>query len=263
MESRKREALVLLALHSAPYEAHKALWNTLDVGYFMRHDATDIAWHTKHLSRHPNFLRAVPREESPGHSGPVGNTWVRARLSPTGDGLQVVVYTPDQSDLFVRICGYFDQAGFGIVDAKIHTANNGYALDTFQVVNANMQDYHHELSSMVETDLLACLRADGPLPAPSKGRVSRRVKSFPMVPRIDLQPDEKAQRWLLSISASDRVGLLYSVARVLAKHRLNLHLAKVTTLGERVEDTFLIDGPELQHNRAQIDIETELLAALG
>lgn len=263
VESRKREALVLLALHSAPFEAHKALWATLDVGYFMRHDAADIAWHTKHLSRHPNFLRAAAREESPGHSGPVGNTWVRARLSPTGDGLQVVVYTPDQSDLFVRICGYFDQAGFGIVDAKIHTANNGYALDTFQVVNANMQDYHHELSSMVETDLLACLRADGPLPTPSKGRVSRRVKSFPMVPRIDLQPDEKAQRWLLSISASDRVGLLYSVARVLAKHRLNLHLAKVTTLGERVEDTFLIDGPELQHNRAQIDIETELLAALA
>ncbi|MFM9879454.1 MAG: [protein-PII] uridylyltransferase [Burkholderiaceae bacterium] len=260
VEARKREALVLLALHSAPYEAHKALWATLDVGYFMRHDAPDIAWHTKHLSRHVNFWKS-----SPGNLGdrPEGATLVRARLSPLGEGLQVLVYTPDQSDLFVRICGYFDQAGFSILDAKIHTANNGYALDTFQVVNANMQDYHHELSSMVETDLLASLRADGPLPPPSKGRVSRRVKSFPMVPRIDLQPDDKAQRWLLTISASDRVGLLYSVARVLAKHRLNLYLAKVTTLGERVEDTFLIDGAELQHNRAQIDIETELLAALA
>ena len=39
-------------------------------------------------------------------------------------------------------------------------------------------------------------------------------------------------------------------------------MAKITTLGERVEDTFLIDGPELQQNRRQIEIETELLEAL-
>jgi [protein-PII] uridylyltransferase len=48
----------------------------------------------------------------------------------------------------------------------------------------------------------------------------------------------------------------------LAKHRINLHLAKISTLGERVEDTFLISGPPLQQNRAQIDIETQLLAIL-
>ncbi|WP_457825027.1 ACT domain-containing protein, partial [Staphylococcus aureus] len=90
-----------------------------------------------------------------------------------------------------------------------------------------------------------------------------RVKSFPIAPRIDLRPDEKAQRWLLSISASDRLGLLYMVARVLAQHHISLQMAKVSTLGERVEDTFLIQGPELQQNRKQIEIETELLKALG
>jgi [protein-PII] uridylyltransferase len=79
---------------------------------------------------------------------------------------------------------------------------------------------------------------------------------------VDLRPDEKAQRWLLSVSASDRAGLLYSIARVLAGHRINVKLAKVSTLGERVEDTFLIDGAELQQNKAQIAIETELLEAL-
>jgi [protein-PII] uridylyltransferase len=41
-----------------------------------------------------------------------------------------------------------------------------------------------------------------------------------------------------------------------------VQLAKVVTLGERVEDTFLIHGSQLQQNRAQIEIETELLAAL-
>ena len=83
-----------------------------------------------------------------------------------------------------------------------------------------------------------------------------------MVPRVTLHPDEKGQRWVLTISASDRAGLLYSIARVLAQHEINLQLAKISTLGERVEDTFLISGPALQHNREQIAIETELLDAL-
>jgi [protein-PII] uridylyltransferase len=50
---------------------------------------------------------------------------------------------------------------------------------------------------------------------------------------------------------------------VLARHRINLQLAKVNTLGERVDDVFLVDGPELQNNRAQIAIETELLGVLA
>ena len=247
VEARKREALILLALHTLPFEAHKTLWETLDVGYFMRHDAADIAWHTRQLSRHVGS----------------GKTIVRAHQSPVGEGLQIVVYTPDQSDLFARICGYFDQRGFSILDARVHTASNGYALDTFQVTTQAMPEHYQELTSMVESELSRAITQAGALPPPGKGRVSRRVKSFPMVPRVTLQPDEKGQHWLLNISASDRVGLLYSVARVLAKHQINLQLAKINTLGERVDDTFLIDGPELQFNRAQIEIETELLAALA
>ncbi len=247
VESRKREALTTLALHAEPFEAHKALWESLDVSYFMRHDASDIAWHARQLSRHVGKAKAI----------------VRARRSSAGEGMQVLVYTPDAPDLFARICGYFDQAGFSILDAKVHTAKNGYALDTFQVVSPDLGDHYRELAAMVEADLDRTIETPGPLPAPGKGRISRRVKSFPIAPRVDLRPDEKAQRWLLSVSASDRVGLLYVIARVLARHRINLQLAKVTTLGERVEDTFLIDGPELQHNKAQIAIETELLQALN
>ena len=247
VEARKREALTTLALHAEPFEAHKTLWDTLDVSYFMRHEASDIAWHARQLSRHVGKAKAV----------------VRARRSLAGEGMQVLVYTPDAPDLFARICGYFDEAGFSILDAKIHTAQNGYALDTFQVVSPTLAEHYRELAAMVEADLDRTIEEPGPLPAPGKGRVSRRVKSFPIAPRVDLRPDEKAQRWLLSVSASDRVGLLYRIARVLARHRINLQLAKVSTLGERVEDTFLIDGPELQHNKAQIAIETELLEALS
>ncbi len=257
VELRKTEALVTLAHYALPFEAHVPLWQTLDVGYFMRHDASDIAWHARALSRLVTKGDKADKPIAPQQAV------VRARLSPLGEGMQVLVYTPDVPDLFARICGYFDQSGFSILDAKVHTARNGYALDTFQVVSGDNDDHYRELISMVEAELDRALNSPAAMPMPSKGRVSRRVKSFPIAPRIDLRPDEKAQRWLLSVSASDRVGLLYSIARILARHDINIQLAKVTTLGERVEDTFLLDGPELSHNRKQILIETELLAALA
>jgi len=246
VQERQRDALIELALLAQPFESHKALWATLDVGYFMRHDAVEIAWHTRMLSRQL------------GGTAPI----VRARPSPVGEGLQVLVYTPDQTDLFARICGFFDQRGFSILDARIHTTQNHYALDTFQVVATHLTEHSRELVNMIESELTRVIATHADLPAPSRGRVSRRVKSFPITPRVSLKPDEKAQRWLLNISASDRAGLLYSVALVLAHHKVDLNLAKINTLGERVEDTFLIQGAALQHNRNQIQIETELLDTL-
>ncbi len=249
LEARKQEARQIMALHSALPGTEVPLWKTLELSYFARHDASEIAWHARALWRHIDPPQPV----------------VQARPSPLGDGLQVLVYAPDRPDVFVRICGYFDGAGFSIQDAKVHTSRTGYALDTFQVIHPQCADAdpgsYRDLISLIETQLVLALESDAPLPAPSRGRVSRRVKSFPITPRVSLRPDERAQRWLLSVSTSDSSGLLYGIARVLARHNINLQLAKVTTLGERVEDTFLIDGPALQQTRAQLQIETELLDA--
>jgi [protein-PII] uridylyltransferase len=277
VEVRKAEARTLLALASQLPHTEKPLWDSMDLGYFMRHDPADLAWHARVLWRHVNTRQPV----------------VRARASPLGEGLQVLVYAPDMPDLFARICGYFDNAGFSVLDAKVHTsrplagppqerttrpnatakgaggagvAARGFGLDTFQLVHPQIdqadQGSYRDLISLVETQLTAALTATGPLPEPRRGRVSRRVKSFPVTPRVSLRPDERAQRWLLSVSASDRTGLLYAIARVLAKHHINLQLAKISTLGERVEDTFLVDGAQLQHNRTQLAIESQLLDAL-
>ena len=247
IEARKQEARQALALLSALPGTEEPLWKTLELSYFARHDAGDLAWHARALWRHI---------ESP---VPV----VQARPSPIGEGLQVLVYAPDQPDLFARICGYFDGAGFNILDAKVHTTRNGYALDTFQVISPELDLDQRDLVPLVESKLSQILKEQGPLPEPRRGRLSRRVKSFPFTPRIALRPDEKAQRWLLSISTSDRAGLLYAIARVLARHRINLQLAKISTLGERVEDTFLVDGASLQQNKLQLQIESELLDAVS
>jgi [protein-PII] uridylyltransferase len=251
LEQRKAEARALLALASQLPDTEKPLWDTMDVGYFMRHDPADLAWHARMLWRHVKTRRPI----------------VSARASSLGEGLQVLVYAPDMPDLFARICGYFDNAGFSVLDAKVHTSRTGFGLDTFQLVHPQIdegdQTAYRDLISLVETQLVGAIATTGPLPEPRRSRVSRRVKSFPITPRVTLRPDERAQRWILTVSASDRSGLLYSLARVLAKHHINLQLAKISTLGERVEDTFLVDGAPLQHNRTQLAIEGELLDALA
>ncbi len=246
LQNRQQEALATLRLYGLDKDVHEALWKNLDVGYFLRHDASEIAWQTRVLHEHVATEKPI----------------VRCRLGPVGEGLQVVVYLPDRPDLFARICSYFDRKNFGILDAKIQTTRNGYALDSFVVSEPTFADNYRELISLIEHDLSHWLQGESDMPMPVKPRLSRLSRAFPITPTVNLQPDERGQYHLLSISASDRTGLLYSVASVLARYKVNLHTAKITTLGERVEDVFLVDGPVLSNARTQIALESDLLDAL-
>ena len=246
LKNRQQEALSTLRLYGLPPDAHVKLWQQLDVAYFLRHDASDIAWQTRSLYDKLDSKAPV----------------VKCRLAPIGEGLQVAVYVPDQPDLFARICGYFDRKNFSILDAKIHTTKNGYALDTFLVTEQSFAKSYRDIISLIEHELGELLLSQAPLPPPGKGRLSRLSRTFPFQPTVDLRPDERGQYYLLSVAANDRTGLLYSIANVLTKYRINLHTAKIMTLGERVEDVFLVDGPALNNARNQILLETDLLDAL-
>jgi [protein-PII] uridylyltransferase len=246
LKSRQQGALATLRLYGLPADAHEQLWQKLDVAYFLRHDASDIAWQTRALYDRLNSALPV----------------VKCRLAPIGEGLQVAVYIADQPDLFARICSYFDRKNFSILDAKIHTTRHGYALDTFLVTEQTFAKSYRDIISLIEHELGELLQSQGPLPPPSKGRLSRLSRAFPVQPTVDLRPDERGQYYLLTLAANDRTGLLYSIANVLTKYKINLHTAKIMTLGERVEDVFLIDGAVLKHARSQIQLETDLLEVL-
>jgi [protein-PII] uridylyltransferase len=222
------------------------LWRQLDMAYFLRHDASDIAWQTRALYERLDSLVPI----------------VKCRIAPIGEGLQVAVYVADQPDLFARICSYFERKNFSILDAKIHTTKHGYALDTFLVTEPTFASNYRDIISLIEHELTQLLQTQAPLPAPIKGRLSRLSRTFPFQPTVDLHPDERGQYYLLAVAANDRTGLLYSIASVLTKYKINLHTAKIMTLGERVEDVFLIDGAVLNNARTQIQLETDLLAAL-
>ncbi|MGV8892929.1 MAG: [protein-PII] uridylyltransferase [Burkholderiaceae bacterium] len=245
-KNRQQNALKMLRLYGLPANAHEALWKQLDVAYFLRSDAADIAWQTRSL--YDKIDSQVPI--------------VKSRLAPIGGGLQVTVYTRDQPDLFARICSYFDRKNFSILDAKIHTTRHGYALDTFFVTETAFANNYRDIINLIEHELTELLQNTAPLPTPNQGRLSRLSRTFPIKPTVDLRPDDRGQYYLLSVTANDRNGLLYAIAIVLAKYKVNLHMAKIMTLGERVEDVFLIDGPILNNARTQIKLETDLLAAL-
>jgi len=246
IQAKQNEALRLLRLYALSDESKDRLWSQLDVAYFLRHDAQDIAWQTRTLHYRVDTERPV----------------VKARLSPIGEGLQVMIYTRDQRDLFARICGYFEQINYSIVDAHIHTTRHGYALDTFLLLGPGNNPHYRDMINLIETDLAERLQGQTPLHPPTRGRVSRQLRHFPITPEVNIRPDEKGASYALSIIAGDRPGLLYAIALVLGKYNINLITAKIVTLGERAEDVFRVSGEALANPRTVLLLESDLLDAL-
>jgi [protein-PII] uridylyltransferase len=252
IDSQRDEARRLLNLYALQAPSYEAFWNSLDLPYFLRTDPADVAWHTRVLYRHIKSEQPI----------------VRCRLSPVGEGFQVLVYLPDQADLFARICGYFDSKNLSVLDARIHTTSHGYALDSFLVIDplsskTSDSANYRDILNLVETELSQRLASQASLQAPIKGRLSRRSRYFPIKPAVALRADERGRHYLLSISAADRTGLLYGIASVLSRHSVNLLTARITTLGERVEDVFVIDGAALSNLKQQLQLETDLLEAMA
>ena len=250
LQKKQADALANLQLYGLSDKAHEALWNQLDMAYFMRHDAKEIAWQTRTLHYRVDAAQPV----------------VRARHASIGEGLQVMVYVKDQPDLFARICGYFERSGLSVMDAKIHTTRHGYALDTFFVMEAGGGSQEHGLPETVERNLATTLAEvtskSLPLPQAVTGRVSRQARHFAIEPSVNLRPDERGQRHILTITAGDRPGLLYRIARVLGERQVNIQTAKITTLGERAEDVFLVEGAGLSDSKNVLSIETALIETL-
>ncbi|HWD22745.1 MAG TPA: [protein-PII] uridylyltransferase [Burkholderiales bacterium] len=247
LAEKQAEATRLLRLYALSDSVKDRLWKSLDTAYFLRHDAQEIAWQSRNL--HYRVDTAVPV--------------VKARLAPFGEGLQVMIYTPDREALFARICGYFERAGFNIVEAKVHTTRNGYALDTFVVMGQGREAHYRDMLSMIESELAAEVQSQAPLAPPRGGRLSRRVRHFPISPAVDIRPDERGAFHALQIVASDRPGLLYGVARILARYHINLHTARINTLGDRAEDVFLVSGEALANPKTVLQLEQDLLKELS
>jgi [protein-PII] uridylyltransferase len=245
--ARQDEARATLRLYGIDDDAIDPFWRKLDTAYFLRHEPQEIAWHTRTL-----FYR--PRVEAP---------VIKARPSRAGEGLQVMVYTPDQAELFARICSFFESIRYNIHEARIYTAPYGYALDTFQVHdpdNANVE--YRDLTAYIEHELGERLRLKAELPPLTTPRLSRQLRHFPISPEVNIQKDERGVYQVLSIIAGDRPGLLSRIARIFVAYGIHLQTAKINTLGARAEDTFLITGEALGDPKKVVRMENDLIETL-
>jgi [protein-PII] uridylyltransferase len=227
---KRDAALRIIRQYALPEEQLIALWNNFDASYFRRHDAQEIAWHARAIGRRVETKEPI----------------IKARLSPVGEGVQVMIYSPDRAALFARISGFFGQLSFNIIEAKIYTTLRGYVLDSFYVLDSAKKDSHYrDFLSYIEHELNQTLAKNQSLAAPGRTRVSRQIKHFPIAPEVDLRLNERGGYHTLTIVTSDRPGLLYAIAFVFATYGIQLHTAKINTLGERAEDMFIISGETL------------------
>lgn len=246
LKSRCATALDLMQ-SDVSKEERTALWNELNVVYFMRHSAAEIAWHT-------DVLAARRCETAP---------LVRVKHDPQMGGTVVLLYLPDRKDLFLRAVAYLGRCGLSVMDARIHTTRHGWALDTFLVADRYERYTPGELRDKVEREMPDALVSEAALPAAPRGKLSRRSRHFPIRPRVRITPDEAGTAWILTLVCTDRLGLLLAISQVLAKYSVNLQTAKIATLGERVEDVFLIDGAALADDAVLLALEADLLEAIS
>jgi [protein-PII] uridylyltransferase len=179
-------------------------------------------------------------------------------------GIQVMIYAPDEPSLFAQICGFFEEVNYTIVDAKIHTARNGYVLDSFVILDKHQRSMpYRDFLSYIEHELANRLNTKAPLKQSSRGRISRHLKHFPIMPEVSLRADENNKFFLLNLVAGDRPGLLFAIAQVLYLHQVSVYTAKISTLGERAEDTFTLHSNALNQTQQRIRLETDLMQVLN
>jgi [protein-PII] uridylyltransferase len=256
IEEKKELARAQLRLYGFAPESENVLWNRLDDVYFLRQDARDIGWQTRRLLP---MLNATPQQT---------DAIVRARLAPVGEGVEVLVFSPDKAALFARICAFFARLGYSILAARIHTTRDGRALDTFYAVDhEHPQVPYRDFLNYIEHELVAELTRQDPLTALPTGRLPRRLKAFPLEPEVSLAPSDNRREgalpdYVLTLTAGDRPGLLAQVAQVLHRQGASVITARINTLGSRAEDVFVIEGEALERASVRLELEQALLGVL-
>ncbi|WP_071057908.1 [protein-PII] uridylyltransferase [Pelistega sp. MC2] len=253
LSQRKEQANAIIKLSGLSDNERDRFWSKMDVAYFLRHEASDIAWHTRVLNAHMDTQRTI----------------VRARPVEKSDHMQIVVFTKDKLNLFEIIAAYFYRHRINILDARIHTNTDGYALDSFSVSSEtfhNPRDFvsiiENSLAEAIDNANIQALNTTQ-RKSYSVGAEVRRSRTFPIVPKIELIKDEYGQSWLLTITTTDCPGILYHLAHLFNQHHINLVMAKIMTLGERAEDVFMISSSRLENPKNQLAFERDILEMLN
>ncbi|SDR80820.1 UTP--GlnB (protein PII) uridylyltransferase, GlnD [Halopseudomonas litoralis] len=228
-------AMDILVRSGIDEEDVEALWTQLGEDYFLRHTASDIAWHTEAIAQHPE------------HRGPLVLIKETAQREFEG-ATQIFLYTPEQHDQFAVTAAAMDQLNLSIQDARIITTSNRFSLDTYIVLDADGGPIgdNPERIREIKRGLLEALSDPDAYPAIIQRRVPRQLKHFAFDPEVTIFTDHSAQHTILELSAPDRPGLLAKMGKIFLDFDISVQNARIVTLGERVDDVFVITDADNQ-----------------
>ena len=244
------EAREILTRDGVAVSDVERVWKNLTGAYFLRHTAEEIAWHTSLLAGRDPF------DEEP---------LVAVRQETGRGGTAIFSYTRRRQHSFARATAVLDQMGLTILDARITPTENGFSIDTYLVLEdtggaITDRTRIHE----IEQGLWRRLREDTAAPFTVTRRAPRQVRMFSTATQINFADDPRNNRSVLELIASDRPGLLSEVGKVFMREKIQLHGARIVTVGERAEDVFYIADAEDRplDSAARVRVQSALIDAL-
>ncbi len=230
IEEKMHHALEKLEHLGAQRDLAELVLSNAGDDYFIRETINDIVWQTEAISKRlDNSAPLILIRESPD-------------LIFSG-ATQIFIHTKDRIHTFALVASALEQQYLSIVDARIYSSNSGYTLDTFFVLNANgeplelTQERIKNIQTAIENNLTS---TDASLKKIANRRTPRQLRFFSIPTQTAISHDEQKGHTALEVITADRPGLLAAIGNIFIDFGIELINAKISTLGERVEDIFFI-----------------------
>ena len=250
---KRQNALLKLLDHGLREEQIKKIWENAADEYFLRESAANVVWHTEAIATFTG-------------TGPLVSVHEFAEKTVEG-ATQVFIYTTNTDYLFANSTAAFERLNLNVQGARVFTSANDYCMDTYTVLENSGRPVGNNPKRLAEIkNVVTEYLAIGNKPvAPARFRQSRKEKYF--AHRVDTNwvntPNKPYST--LEINCPDRPGILACVGKIFADNDINLKDARITTLGERVEDLFFITdrsgnviSDQLLIDKLQTEIKQEL-----
>ena len=224
------------------------LWSRFPDEYFLQHTPDEIAWHASVLVGELDRDKVV----------------VMLRQASERGGTAVFVHAYLDASAFARATATLDRLRLTVLDARLIRDHDGRSLATYIVLEEDGTPISGKgRIAEIRHSVFEAMQRDG-TPRPATRRATRKVRAFRTATQVTTSDDARNGRTVVELVTGDRPGLLAEVGKVFAACGARVQNAKITTVGERVEDVFFITANDAPLTAtAQAELEAALVAALG